>query len=147
MLHCQPGRDRAKCTSTLLHDLVSSPMRALIGWHTSELTPSLFLSLAQFGIASRRWHVRDVASSRLGRAIGVPTAIWLLAIATIFQCLHAEHRREYRRSGAAEQSISKLAASGWYPIAKSPKNSFRGPTGLKEAIYATISQTPASCRA
>ncbi|UKZ64790.1 uncharacterized protein TrAtP1_006001 [Trichoderma atroviride] len=61
-----------------------------------------------------------------------PAAIWLLAIATILLCHDAEHRREYRRSEAAEQSIGKLAARGWYPIAKAPKTASGGPTGLKD---------------
>jgi hypothetical protein len=147
MLHCQPGRDRAKSTSTFLHAQLSSPTRALIGRRPRELTPSLSYHL-------HNWHCfREMAFQGIllqrGRKerLAHQTAIWLLATATIFSCHHAEHRREYRRSGAAERSIDKLAAWGWYPIAKSPKTASAGPTGLKESVYATISETPASCRA
>ncbi|KAH8127990.1 hypothetical protein LI328DRAFT_129379 [Trichoderma asperelloides] len=75
------------------------------------------------------------------------TAIWLLTIATVFLCYHAEHRREYCQSTPAEQCMGKLAARGWYSIAKSPETASLGPTGPKEAVYATISETLASCRA
>lgn len=147
MLHCQPGRDRTKSTSTFLHVQLSSPMGALIGWRTSELTPSLSYHL-------HNWHCfREMVFQGIllqrGREerLAHQTAIWLLATATTLPCHHAEHRREYRRSGAAEQSIDRLAAWGRYPVAKSPKTASVGPTGLKELVYATISETPASCRA
>lgn len=137
MLHCQPGCDRAKSTSTFLHVLLSSPERALIGWHTAELTPSLsyhWHDLALLQGDGIPWAIllqRD-REKRLAHQI----AIWLLAIATIFLCYHAEHRRVHWPSTAAEQSISKLAVRGWYSIAKSPKTASLGPTGLKEAVYA-----------
>lgn len=60
------------------------------------------------------------------------TTIWLLAIATIFLCRLAEHRREYRRSGAAEQGIGKLAARGVVFYRQIAKNSFpRGQQGSR----------------
>ncbi|PON31029.1 hypothetical protein TGAM01_v200449 [Trichoderma gamsii] len=98
-----------------------------------------FLSLAQLALLQGDGISRHIASARPGRAIGAPNSDMATG--------HCNHIAMPSCRASEGQSIDKLAAWGWYPVAKSPKTASVGPTGLKELVYATISETPASGKA